>query len=650
MPARENDDYVPDEGHSVSGNSRKPKHLLTGGHAPRPGQRGENKRKRGEKPVVQVKWTPQLTEQLWALIKAKPELKRLLVNEPSRHLGPMGAGMQLFSKKDLQRTIAEHLFNDGSYDLNDPVVMDNLTRAVKNKLHKTQMLYDEAQRQMPQLKDEYQSEDQIPPEHRALWSKIKDRFPTYFEYHELALELPAIIAQMARDAQQFGAWKSRALSVSDGGSENSFISNHQRARSVETSASFEVPEEFEVLPPPVDTQATFSDAEPFGLPVSHGISPISPSLSPAVSPSGRFMPLQQTSFGNDAHLATWSAQNAGAMGRPVSAGALPSHIHTNQQFKQANDGIPGNWTTGLTNQLTQEPQSYDNSAIGPWSSTASPLAPVPSQARFPSMSVQDVSRNGQHLSAQTSRRVPSGKHRRGPSMEGFGNGEHPPPSLSPQATSPFSNVDYSSNSGSPEMPMSDSQDEKTMDALFSILRERELRKRQRQEEWIRIENKRLEDREKQRIENQRQREENERQRQHEAMIMEQRLQYARLVAPAQYRSGSVPTQTGSNVTSPINLNDQQDPMAGMYTNPSIGMNDMMAQFSSIAPESHGSYEQQQQQHPQLRSMGVHVSPYQPPRGVAHLDMSEAVPTQTFANEPLNDQQLEDFFGTGVPSH
>lgn len=82
------------------------------------------------------RWSPQLTEQLWALIKAKPELKRLLVNEPSRHLGPMGAGMQLFSKKDLQRTIAEHLFNDGSYDFSDPVVMDNLTRAVKNKLHK----------------------------------------------------------------------------------------------------------------------------------------------------------------------------------------------------------------------------------------------------------------------------------------------------------------------------------------------------------------------------------------------------------------------------------------------------------------------------------------------------------------------------------
>jgi hypothetical protein len=82
------------------------------------------------------RWNQELTERLWALIKSKPELKRVLVNEPTRFLGPHGAATQLFSKKDLQRTIAEHLFSDGMYDLSDQAVMDNLTRAVKNKLHK----------------------------------------------------------------------------------------------------------------------------------------------------------------------------------------------------------------------------------------------------------------------------------------------------------------------------------------------------------------------------------------------------------------------------------------------------------------------------------------------------------------------------------
>lgn len=66
----------------------------------------------------------------------KPELKRVLVNEPTRYLGPHGAAGSLFSKKDLQKTIAEQLFNDGTYDLSDQTIMENLTRAVKNKLHK----------------------------------------------------------------------------------------------------------------------------------------------------------------------------------------------------------------------------------------------------------------------------------------------------------------------------------------------------------------------------------------------------------------------------------------------------------------------------------------------------------------------------------
>lgn len=70
---------------------------------------------------------------------------------------------------------------------------------------------------------------------------MKDRFPTYFEYHELAQEIPTITAQMEIDAQKIGAWKAKALSGSEDGSPGSFLSRN-RSRSIDTSASWDAPE------------------------------------------------------------------------------------------------------------------------------------------------------------------------------------------------------------------------------------------------------------------------------------------------------------------------------------------------------------------------------------------------------------------------
>jgi len=81
-------------------------------------------------------------------------------------------------------------------------------------------------------------------------AKVKDRFPTYFEYHELAQEIPAITKEMEIQAQQFGAWKAKALSGSDEGSPSSFISNNRpRSRSIDTSASWDVPDVSGCNPP-----------------------------------------------------------------------------------------------------------------------------------------------------------------------------------------------------------------------------------------------------------------------------------------------------------------------------------------------------------------------------------------------------------------
>ena len=74
-------------------------------------------------------------------------------------------------------------------------------------------------------------------------ANVKNRFPTYFEYHELAQEIPSITAQMELAAQQLGAWKAKTLSGSEDGSPGSFINNRHRSKSIETSASWDAPDQ-----------------------------------------------------------------------------------------------------------------------------------------------------------------------------------------------------------------------------------------------------------------------------------------------------------------------------------------------------------------------------------------------------------------------
>jgi hypothetical protein len=103
----------------------------------------------------------------------------------------------------------------------------------------------------------------------------------------------------------------------------------------------------------------------------------------------------------------------------------------------------------------------------------------------------DKTNGGLHLTAQNlaqaggSDNTPR-KHRRGPSIDKQGSNLRP---VSPQGASPFS-PEYSS-SGSPEMPGSTDSphDDRDMDALLQILREREKRKKQRDEEWLRFKQK-----------------------------------------------------------------------------------------------------------------------------------------------------------------
>ncbi|KAG8851370.1 hypothetical protein FRB91_008001 [Serendipita sp. 411] len=652
MFQRENDDYMPDEGHLVSGRPRKPKHMEAGGPGGRPGQRGKNKREHGEKPVVSVKWSPQLTEQLWALIKANNELKRVLVNEPTRFLGPHGAVTQLFSKKDLQQTIAKELFDDGSYNLLDPVVMSNLTRAVKNKLHKTQMLYEDSQKQMPPEFMEYQSEDQVPVELHAKWVKIKDRFPTYFEYHELAQEIPAITSQMELDAQAIGAWKAKALSGSEGGSPNSFISNRHRSRSVDTSASYEIPEpeNFEVLPPPIDNQVVYSDVEPYGI-------------SPR--PAG----LQLQSFNNGSPLANWGPNASGTMGPGISpVGAGPrTPLVINPAFRGSSDDIAAPWNPlvepSITNTLTNEPGSFEVVPPGGgWQATQSPLVASTKQTHYSAVPFQQDGQSFAQISTGNSQMIRK-RHERHVSADGFSRADVPPnsvpPSVSPQPASPFSNVDYSS-SGSPDMPMSaDSQDERALESLLRILKAREERKRRNQDEWLRLKKRKLDDREKQRLENQRQREENERQRQHESRMLEHQLKLAQMAEDQRHvRSGSIPTASASSVASPNNL-DHQDTLMGFYSGShQVGILDsrdtqfnemMLLQQLSGQPRTFDSRTQQQQsqqsssQQQQQQSMGLSGAldgyMHAPPQ---HVDMGDAVTSQTFHGD-----QFRDLFGPGM---
>lgn len=58
--------------------------------------------------------------------------------------------------------------------------------------------------------------------------KVRDRFPTFFMYHELAREIPLLAKEMEAESQTLGSWKARQLSGSDdGGSPSRLITRPQ---------------------------------------------------------------------------------------------------------------------------------------------------------------------------------------------------------------------------------------------------------------------------------------------------------------------------------------------------------------------------------------------------------------------------------------
>lgn len=84
---------------------------------------------------VSHRWDEPMTNQLWQMIKEDLELRPVLATETTKSLVTPTKSSMTYSKKDLQRRIAETLWKD-THDINDPQILENLTRAVKNKIHK----------------------------------------------------------------------------------------------------------------------------------------------------------------------------------------------------------------------------------------------------------------------------------------------------------------------------------------------------------------------------------------------------------------------------------------------------------------------------------------------------------------------------------
>ena len=84
---------------------------------------------------VPDRWDEAMTNQLWVMIKDDLELRPVLATETTKSLVTPTKNSITYSKKDLQRRIAETLWKD-THDINDPQILENLTRAVKNKIHK----------------------------------------------------------------------------------------------------------------------------------------------------------------------------------------------------------------------------------------------------------------------------------------------------------------------------------------------------------------------------------------------------------------------------------------------------------------------------------------------------------------------------------
>jgi len=84
---------------------------------------------------VSYRWDEPMTNQLWQMIKEDLELRPVLATETTKSLVTPTKSSMTYSKKDLQRRIAETLWKD-THDISDLQILENLTRAVKNKIHK----------------------------------------------------------------------------------------------------------------------------------------------------------------------------------------------------------------------------------------------------------------------------------------------------------------------------------------------------------------------------------------------------------------------------------------------------------------------------------------------------------------------------------
>jgi hypothetical protein len=257
-------------------------------------------------------------------------------------------------------------------------------------------------------------------------------------------------------------------------------------------------QDFEVLPPPADSRATFSDMESYG---GGANASTLGGISAGVSPSIGTMPLQRSNSFHVDPANRWSPNQTGSM-MALGPGLIGAGAHNGARGSK--DGISPVWTPSMDHvvpsQLTLETQPYDPNGLrsgGPWSNQPSPLVTGNTGPRYPFPTVPsntmfgDETNNGLHFTAQAGERRHGSdntprKHQHGPSMSKSGGGSNLR-SVSPQGTSPFS-PEYSSASGSPDMPGSaDSpRDDRDMDALLQIIREREKRKRQRDEEWLRF--------------------------------------------------------------------------------------------------------------------------------------------------------------------
>ena len=183
---------------------------------------------------------------------------------------------------------------------------------------------------------------------------------------------------------------------------------------------------------------------------------------------------------------------------------------------------------------------------------------------------------------------------------------------------------------------------------------------------------RLEDRERQRIENQREREENERRRQHEAAMMERKIQMLQLEAQLRQQqieaqNGSV-TTSGSNMTSPVNFtngapmgmneNQYSDNMTlfqqgPQYDQHSLAMMGMAPPSHPVSPMHMNQPLQQPSQQQRINLLGMnqfHQSPITHPehRGDVVPQMSlDSSLSGSFHQEQYNDAQIEEMFSTGM---